>query len=166
MSKGMMLPGELTSLLGMLGFSWPEGQEGTLFDMGGHWMGFTDKLGPTVGEADGHAQGVWSGNKDVAVDQFRANWSGRESAKQNLEDGSTAATLIGAGLYVCAGVVIALKISVVIQLIILAIQVAQAIATAFVTFGASLLEIPIFKIITKILLDQVLNLAIMAILGG
>jgi hypothetical protein len=53
-----------------------------------------------------------------------------------------------------------------VQLTLLAIQIAQAVATAAVTFGASLLEIPIFKLITGALIDQLLNMATEAVLGG
>jgi hypothetical protein len=67
---------------------------------------------------------------------------------------------------VAAGVVLALKISVIVQLVMLAIQIAQAIATAVVTFGASLLEIPIFKMITSMILDQLLGFAMQALLNG
>ncbi|WP_433650306.1 hypothetical protein ACQP2C_28230 [Micromonospora zamorensis] len=74
--------------------------------------------------------------------------------------------MIGAGLMVCAGIVLALKINVIVQLTLLAIQIAQAVATAAVTFGASLLEIPIFKLITGALIDQLLNMATEAVLGG
>ena len=61
----------------------------------------------------------------------------------------------------CAAIVLALKIAVIVQLAILAFQVAQAIATAVVTFGASLAEIPIFQIISReivgALIDQVIG---------
>lgn len=68
---------------------------------------------------------------------------------------------------ICAGIVLALKVNVIVQLTLLAIQIAQAIATAAVTFGASLLEIPIFKkIITGVIIDQLLNYATEAVLGG
>lgn len=61
---------------------------------------------------------------------------------------------------------VALKIAVVVQLVMLAVQIAQAIATAVPTFGLSLLEIPIFKEITSILLDQAIDLAISQVLSA
>jgi hypothetical protein len=67
---------------------------------------------------------------------------------------------------ICSGVVLALKINVVVQLTLLAIEIAQAITTAVATFGASLLEIPIFKSITGLILEQLLAFATEAILGG
>jgi hypothetical protein len=55
---------------------------------------------------------------------------------------------------------------VIVQLVLLAIEVAQAIATAVATLGASLLEIPIFREITKLIVDQIVGLALNWILGG
>ncbi|MEU0880512.1 hypothetical protein ABZ345_18065 [Lentzea sp. NPDC005914] len=166
MTTGIMLPPELSGLLNTLGFSWPLSDEGKLFDLAGHWSSFADQLGPAAAEADGHAQQVLGKNSGAAVDRFGAFWSDADAPKQNLDDGAVASTLIGTGLYVCAGVVVALKTAVVVQLAMLAVEIAQAIATAVATFGASLLEIPIFREITKLLLDQALDLAINAVLNG
>ncbi|HVK23796.1 MAG TPA: hypothetical protein VM677_20770 [Actinokineospora sp.] len=166
MTTGMMLPPELSGLLNTLGFNWPQSDEGKLFDLAGHWSGFADRLGPAAAEADAHARQVLSLNSGAAMERFEAFWTDGEAPKQNLEDGATASSLVGTGLYVCAGVVVALKIAVVVQLTMLAIEIAQAIATAVVTFGASLLEIPIFKEITSLLLDQALDLAISQVLNA
>lgn len=163
---GMELPGELVSLLGMLGYTWPESDETKLFEMGDAWLAFPERFGTGIADAEVAARQVWTGNQDSAVEAFQASWQEPESPRNNLEDGATAATLIGAGLMVCAGIVIALKINVIVQLILLAIQIAQAIATAVVTFGASLLEIPIFKMITQLVIDELLDLALNAVLGG
>lgn len=81
-------------------------------------------------------------------------------------DATEPTNVISIGLMIAAGVVLALKIQVIVQLILLAIQIAQAIATAAVTFGASLLEIPIFKTITGFIVDQLINMAIEAVLNG
>jgi hypothetical protein len=163
---GLTLPGELVSLLGMLGYTWPEADETKLLEMGQAWLQFPDRLAAPVAEADQWARQVWTENRDSAIERFEATWQAEDSAKTNLDDGATAASLIGAGLMVCAGIVLALKINVIVQLTLLAIQIAQAIATAAVTFGASLLEIPVFKLITGALIDQLLNMATEAVLGG
>lgn len=57
-------------------------------------------------------------------------------------------------------------LSYVVQLVMLACQIAQAIATAAVTFGASLLQLPIFKTITGIIVDQLIGMAIEMVLNG
>jgi len=66
---------------------------------------------------------------------------------------------------VCAGIILALKISVITQLIILIVQIAQAIVAAVATAGASLLEIPVFRAITKLILDRLQDMAISKVLG-
>ncbi len=73
---------------------------------------------------------------------------------------------IGAGLMACAGIVLAVKIDVIVQLVSLAIEIIEATATAPVTFGASLLEIPVFKEITGLLINLLINLALNAVMGG
>ncbi|GAA2685294.1 MULTISPECIES: hypothetical protein [Actinosynnema] len=166
MTTGMMLPPELSGLLNTLGFSWPESDEGKMFDLGGLWSGFADRVGPAATAAEGHAQLVLDTNSGAAVERFKAFWTDGEAPKQNLDDGATASSLVGAGLYVCAGVVVALKIAVVVQLVVLAVQIAQAIATAVPTFGLSLVQIPIFKQITSLVLDQVISLAVSQVLGA
>jgi hypothetical protein len=163
---GLQLPGELVSLLGMLGYDWPESDEEKLFKMGGSWLGFAGKLGQPVGEAHGHAQQVWTGNHGEGIEAFRKAWSHEDAPAPALEDAGTAASIIGAATMVCAAIVLVLKINVIIQLIMLAIQIFQAIATAVATFGASLLEIPFFKIITSFIIDQLIDLALQAILNG
>ncbi len=119
-----------------------------------------------VASATGVSQEVWSTNQGQAIEAFRSWWTSEDSAPAVLDRGSSGATTVGIGLLVCAGIVLALKISIIVQLVILAIQIAQAIATAVATFGASLLEIPIFKIITSKLLDMLIDQAISAVLGG
>lgn len=163
---GMQLPGELVSLLSMLGYTWPQADETKLFEMGNAWLAFAGKHSGSLGEVDTHAQQVWTSNQAEAIDAFRSAWNGEESPKSNLEDFGTAANIIGAGLMVCAGIVLALKINVIVQLVLLAIQIAQAIATAVVTFGASLAEIPIFKEIASLIIDQLIDMALQAILNG
>ncbi|MFI0374375.1 hypothetical protein ACH35V_41505 [Actinomadura sp. 1N219] len=163
---GLQLPGELRSLLSMLGYTWPEADEVKLLEMGGAWLRFAGSHTGPLGDADAQAQRVWQANKGDDIEAFRNAWTAEESPKTNLEDFTTAANIIGAGLMVCGGIVLALKINVIVQLTILAIQIAQAIATAPVTFGASLAEIPIFKMITGALIDILIDQALQVILNG
>lgn len=166
MTSGIMLPPELAGLLNTLGFNWPLSDEGKLYDLGSQWSGFAGRLSPAAAEADGHAQQVLGQNTGEAVEAFGTFWSDGDAPKKNLEDGATAATLVGTGMYVAAGVVVALKTAVVVQLAMLAVEIAQAIATAVPTFGASLLEVPVFRETTKMLLDEARGLAIDSVLNG
>jgi hypothetical protein len=73
--------------------------------------------------------------------------------------------VIGGALFVCAAVVLALKINVIVQLTILAIEILEAIVTAPETFGASLLEIPVFKKLTDMLINLLISQAMEVVLG-
>jgi hypothetical protein len=163
---GLQLPGELVSILGMLGYNWPEADEEKLFDMGQAWIDFASSLDGIVTQAVTHGQRVADQHTGDAIEAFQKRWNDPESPVNNLSDGSTGALLVGVGLVIAAGVVLVLKINVIVQLISLAIEIAQAIATAIATFGASLAEIPIFKMITSMIIDQLLGMAIGALLNG
>jgi hypothetical protein len=163
---GMQLPGELVSVLSVLGFTWPQADEEKLFELAQRWTRLTGDLRGHVQQANSGAEEVWTQNSGDMVTAFESAWNAADSPAVRLDKGATGADIIGAGLMVCAGIVLALKINVIVQLTILVIQIAQAIATAVVTFGASLLEIPIFRALTKIVLDQLLDYAITAVLNG
>ncbi|WP_018657418.1 hypothetical protein [Actinomadura flavalba] len=163
---GLQLPGELTGLLGMLGYSWPEADETKLFQLGTVWTEFGSTLRGTVQAADTAAQRVWTQNKGEDFAAFQERWTGEESPSDSLGTAAMSCLAAGCGLFLAAGVVLALKINVIVQLVMLAIQIAQAIAAAIPTFGASLTLIPLMKIATGLLIDIVIDQAIGALLGG
>jgi len=82
-----------------------------------------------------------------------------------LAEGITAAQAIGATLIVCAAAVLALKINVIVQLTILAVEILEAVLTAPETFGASLLEIPVFKKLTDMAINFLISQALEVVLG-
>jgi hypothetical protein len=162
---GMMLPSNLVTLLQDLGYNWPEADETKLLQMGQSWTGFSGQMGQPVADAHASAQQVWSANQGQAIDAFLQAWNHPQGPHANLRDAATGATGIGIGLMACAGIVLALKVNVIVQLVTLAIELVEAIATAPVTFGASLLEVPVFKEITNMLINLAINLAMNAIMG-
>jgi hypothetical protein len=162
---GLQLPGELVTLLQDLGYNWPEADEEKLFDLGNLWLDFAPHLAPLADQADAAAQRVWNENQGDAVEAFRAAWTKGDGALASLRDSVTGTQLMGPLLMVAAAVVLALKINVIVQLTILACEIVEAIATAAPTFGASLLEIPVFKELTNRLVNMVISMAMDAILG-
>lgn len=163
---GLQLPGELISLLGMLGYTWPEADETKLFELGSTWTEFAGRLHEFTAAADAAAQRVWAENKGEEFEAFHTEWTGEDAAVQNLQTAANSCLATGIGLFIAAAVVLALKINVIVQLVMLAIQIAQAIATAPATFGASLAEIPIFKEIAGFVIDMLIDQAIGALLGS
>ena len=163
---GLQLPGELIGLLGMLGYTWPEADETKLFELGNTWREFGTTLQTTASDATGVAQRVWTENKGEDFEALRTAWTSEDSAAENLRTAAGSCMAMGVGLFIAAGIVLALKINVIVQLTMLAIEIAQAIATAGPTLGASLAEIPIFKEITGLIIDQIIDQAIGALLGS
>jgi|SRR5918999_154584 hypothetical protein len=160
-----MIPGELANLLNELGYTWPKSDETKMVELGRQWMRFGGDTQGLVGDAEAGAGKVWPDNAGQAMEAFRAKWESGDSALSVARDGATGAQVVGAAMFVCAGIVLALKINVIVQLTILLIEIIQAIATAGPTFGASLAEIPLFKKLTDIAINIIINQAMEAILG-
>ncbi|KAB1910849.1 hypothetical protein [Micromonospora sp. AMSO31t] len=158
---GLQLPGELVTVLGMIGYTWPQTDETALFEMGQRWLAFSGTMHELTGEARQTAAPVGAGNAGADIEAFQRYWTEQDGPTQVLDDGATGAMLAGTGLIICGAIVLALKIQVIVQLVILAVEIAQAVATAVATFGASLAEIPIFQAITReivgLLIDQVVT---------
>ncbi|WP_112135721.1 WXG100-like domain-containing protein [Glycomyces dulcitolivorans] len=163
---GMDLPSPLIEILGMLGYEWPESDEESLFKLAGEWTGMADQLGPRIESLQNAARTLLENNRGSHIDAFQAEWEGEESSANNLADAGDPANKLNIGLTIMAAIVLALKIQVIIQLAILAFQIAQAIAFAAVTFGASLAQIPIFKTITGMIIDKLMDMAITKVLNG
>ena len=161
---GIQIPGELSGLLNELGYVWPESDEERLFELAQAWIAFGAEADAAATDATA-AVALLAGNDGSALEAFRGQWSDSDSAAAVLQDIGFGARAVGAALLVCALVVLALKINVIVQLTLLAISIAQAIATAAPTFGASLLEIPIFKKLVDIAIDFLIGQALEAVLG-
>jgi hypothetical protein len=163
---GMQLPSELIGLLGVLGFEWPESDEESMFTLAGEWTGMADQIAGKVESLQSAAVTLLENNSGAHIDAFQKEWEAAESSPATLANSGDPAYKLNVGLTVMAGIVLALKIQVIVQLAILAFQIAQAIAFAAVTFGASLLQIPIFKEIAGLVIDQLMGMAIERILNG
>jgi len=163
---GMELPGEVQTILSIIGFTWPKGDETKLLDLGQTWSKLSGLLDGHVSEAQNTAMNVWNANKGDMVNAFQQRWTGEGSPVQRLTQGGTGADIVGIGMMVCAGIVLALKINVIVQATLTLIAIASAIAAAFVTFGASTAIIALLREALKRLLDYLLNMAIGKVLGG
>ncbi|GAA2158599.1 MULTISPECIES: WXG100-like domain-containing protein [Glycomyces] len=163
---GMQLPGELIGLLGMLGYEWPESDEESMFNLAGEWTGMADKVAERVEGLQSAARTLLEGNSGAHIDAFQKEWEAEESSPAALAKAADPANQLNIGLTVMAAIVTALKIQVIVQLALLAAQIAWALATAPLTFGASLAQIPIFKTITGLIIDQLMGMATNRIMNG
>ncbi len=129
-------------------------------------MSFSGRLEAIVSDATSTATTVWTGHEGEAVAAFQTWWAGEDSPAGTLLDGANAATLTGTGLMICGGIVLTLKVAVIAQLAILAVQIAQAVATAAPTFGVSLVEIPIFQQLTRTIIGNLVQEAVSQLVDG
>ncbi|GAB3401361.1 WXG100-like domain-containing protein [Flindersiella endophytica] len=164
-APSLTIPGQLADLLNMLGYTWPKSKEGSMFELGQEWMDFGGKLKQIHGETVPHAETVTAENVGHDIEAFKKKWIEPDAGAKVVEDGGTGSMVVGGGLFVAAGLVLALKIATIVQLTILAIQIATAIASAVPTFGASLAWIPIAKTICSKALDLAIDQVINALLG-
>jgi hypothetical protein len=157
------LPAELTEPLGWIGLVWPQADEDRLHADGQLWIDYGARLRAHAREADAAARKVWSDNYGESIDAFERWWNAPDGPGRNLENAAAAVELIGAGLIAMAGITVALKIAFIAQLVALAIEVGQAIATAVPSFGASTAEIPIFIAATRLVCRELISKAIQTV---
>jgi hypothetical protein len=148
-----------------MNYFWPEVDEDKLFQLGQHWISYGGKLQGISSAAQMAAAEVWTSNHGPAVEAFKAKWEHEHSPAAVLKDGATAAYAMGAVLALCAAVVLALKINVLIQLFILLADIIEAIALGPETLGVSLLQIPVVKEIIGRIIGLLINMAIDSLLG-
>ena len=155
----------MSALLNELGYTWPESDEERLFELAQAWIAFGSEADAVAADAAGAVGTLLAGNAGAALDAFHGQWLDADAAPAVLQGLGFGAKAVGAALLVCALVVLALKIQVIVQLTLLFISIAQAIATAGPTFGASLLEIPVFKKLVDIAIDFLIGQALEVVLG-
>ena len=144
---------------------WPNVDEQKLLELGHVWTGFASTVGDIHADAGAAAGRVWSDNTAAAVEAFAQAWSREDAGAVVLDRGQLGARAIGGALMVCAAAVLALKVNVIAQLAWLLAAIVEAVATAELTFGASLLEIPAFKKLADMAINFVINEAMQVILG-
>ena len=153
------LPHELTEPLSWIGLVWPEADEDKLDADGRAWIDYGSQLRGHAEQANDAARKVWQDNYGDSIEAFERWWKG-EGPGHHLDNAATAVELIGAALIAMAGVTIALKTAFIAQLTALAIEVAQAIATAFASFGATMAEVPGWIALTRVACRKLIQKAL------
>jgi hypothetical protein len=136
----LTLPGELVWVLDLLGYNWPEVDEGALHKVGETWRAFGEDLERIQREGEGLARTVISHNAGTAVEEFSKAWgayTGANGEDSYLPDAKTACEVIAFAFDAAAVAVLAAKLAVIAQLIALAIEIIAAQAAAPFTFGLS-----------------------------
>lgn len=76
---GLTLPSELVTLLGMLGYDWPQSDEANLMDFGQSWMDFSGDLAGIGGEAATASAQAWADQVGQDIEAFKTWWEGEDS---------------------------------------------------------------------------------------
>lgn len=161
----MKMPSELAEALSLLGFDWPDADEDKLNEMGRAWSTFAGTLRGLVGEADAHAQAVWTGNSGAAIAAFQKSWSGPSAPVTNLRDAAEAAAYVAAGLATAAKIVITLKLAFLAEVGAFArtVYLAAVAAKTPWTAAAAIAAVIAHKIIVTYALEAAIEAAIKAL---
>jgi hypothetical protein len=137
----MQLPSEVTWVLDLLGFSWPDADEDKLFECATVWRNFAEAVNQANSRGSMAANEVTSANSGEAVEGFTKEWgtfNGSAGGGDNyLRDAAMAAEVIAVAFDAAALAVIAAKIAVIVQLVITAVELIAAQAAAPFTLGLS-----------------------------
>ncbi|MFD7388735.1 PE-PGRS family protein [Streptomyces sp. NPDC059852] len=136
----LTLPDELAWVLDLLGYSWPEADEEALHQVAETWRGFGAQLEKIEAQGEGFARTVVAANVGSAIEGFSKDWgayTGANGEDRYLPDAKLACEVIALAFDAAAIAVLTAKLSVIAQLIALAIEIIAAQAAAPFTFGLS-----------------------------
>jgi hypothetical protein len=136
----LTLPDELVWVLDLLGYSWPEADEDALHQVAETWRSFGKDLEKIQTDGEGFARTIVASNVGTAVDGFSKDWgayTGANGQDRYIPDAKTACEVIAFAFDAAAIAVLTAKLSVIAQLIALAVEIIAAQASAPFTFGLS-----------------------------
>lgn len=134
----LMPPDELTVVLRLVDFVWPEANEDKLWDEAAAWLDQAERFRTIAETADDAARGALRDSQGPAMDAFEEHWRTYGDENGYLPNSALAGDAMGYALLAAGIIVLVLKIAVIIQLVVLAAIWAVAYATSALTLGASL----------------------------
>ncbi|HEY3867375.1 MAG TPA: hypothetical protein VGM10_03465 [Actinocrinis sp.] len=153
----IMLPSELSWVLNMLGFNWPNIDEDQLRDAASDLRNISGTLGDKHGNALQTIDSMLQSNDSETLQEFNRFWS--MLAGKHLPDVIKGLDLLADALEVGADVVVGMKTACITQIGILAAEIlGDQVAAAF-TFGGSEAAIPAEAAVTDGILDEIVDQA-------
>ncbi|MFB6540387.1 hypothetical protein [Streptomyces noursei] len=156
----LQLPGELVWILNLLGYDWPDADEDKLHECASAWRNFAESVNNTNSQGSTAANQVLSANSGEAVEGFSHEWgafNGSGDGGDNyLRDAAAAADVIALAFDAAAVAVLAGKIAVIVQLVMLAAEIIAAQAAAPFTFGLSEIGAAGATQATRVIVRQIL----------
>ncbi|WP_030802620.1 hypothetical protein [Streptomyces sp. NRRL S-337] len=157
----LTLPGEVTWVLDLLGYSWPDADEDKLHECAQVWRNFAESVNQAASSGTSAANEVVSANSGEAVEGFTNEWGsfsgGGNSGDNYLRDAAAAAEVIAVAFDAAAIAVLAGKVAVIVQLVMLAAELIAAQAAAPFTLGLSELGAAGATQATRLIVRQILD---------
>lgn len=135
----MMLPGWLTEALQYLGYNWPSSNEDILHANAQAFRDAGREADSIIGDLEAALNHIQANNSGEASQSFLGYMRSDDSNLSSLQDFTDAAGIISTGFDIAAGVVVAFKVAVIGQLVILAAAIAAAVASFGLGAGAAAL---------------------------
>ncbi|MEU2791080.1 toxin glutamine deamidase domain-containing protein [Streptomyces sp. NPDC007100] len=133
----LMLPNALEWVLEMCGFEWPTGNEDKMMECANTWRQFAADVSSLQARGMSAAGNVLAENAGDSIEGFNKTWDKFGGGSGYFDDARQGAELIAICLDAAAMLIIGLKVAVIAQLVILAIEIAAAQAAAPFTLGLS-----------------------------
>ncbi|MFF9479256.1 toxin glutamine deamidase domain-containing protein [Streptomyces sp. NPDC014733] len=133
----LMLPSALEWVLEMCGFDWPTGDEDKMMECANTWRQFAADVEALQSRGLSAAGNVLADNSGDSIDGFSKTWEKFSGGSGYFDDAREGAELIAVCMDAAAMLIIALKVAVIAQLVILAVEIIAAQAAAPFTLGLS-----------------------------
>ena len=130
----VMLPGDLVFVLNLIGFNWPTADEDKLRQSAQHWREYASELEHVMTDVNQIVEQVKGENSAESIDALEQHW---RDFGEHLRKAHDAAGTVAEVLDDFALVVEGLKVAVMVQLGILAGELAATTGAAFLTFGVA-----------------------------
>jgi hypothetical protein len=130
----VMLPANLVFVLNLVGFNWPAADEDKLKESAGHWREYASELHYVIADSNRILDQIRAENHGESIDALEQHWL---QFGEHLREAHQAAGVVAEVLDGFALVVEGLKAAVLVQLGILAAELAATTGAALLTFGAA-----------------------------
>jgi len=159
----LTIPGELAWVLDLLGFEWPQLDEDAIHQAAHIMRQFEEDLNSAIDAADANVQEAYASVTGSFARAHADAWDEERSGSMRQLSDLVGPAATGVDLF--ADAIVALKLKVIAELVITAAQIAVAIASAFVTFGAGAAVQAAILVARKKALDILTDIMIDAAVG-
>lgn len=156
---GMMLPNELIWIMDKLGFEWPDLDEDEIHRGANLLRGYVSDLEAMITRADNRVNNDFlQATKGKTSLAFADGWN--QNRSQNLQQLLDHADPVAGGIDIFGDAVLALKVKVIAEVTVTAVQVTAALASSVITLGAGAAAAAALIIARKKVMDILMDMAV------